>query len=490
MKLILQDASAKLPKTPLVAVFATKGAPVALPEGVSLPATALEDFSGDFRQERLTDALGGPAGRVLLIGLGEAQKVEWEHLRRAAALAVKRAEALKLESCLLWVAPAIEELGCGAEAVGQALAEAVPMALFKVELLKSKSEPSPLKRVILAGGGAPFRAGAKRGEVLGRANCLARELQELPGNRLTPSELANRAKQVAAASPSVSIKVLDEAQMEKLGMGSLLGVSQGSEQPAKLIHLTYKPEKRVKGSKRIALVGKGLTFDAGGISLKPSAKMEEMKYDMSGGAAVIATFQALAELGCPHEVHGVVPASENLPDGRATKPGDVHVAMNGTTIEVQNTDAEGRLILADALCYTVEKIKPDTILDVATLTGAVIIALGHELTGIFPSSDDLRRRLEEAGKATGERVWPLPLLDVHKDQMKGKLADLKNINTPGIGNGSTAGAAFLSNFVGETEWCHLDIAGTAWGTLDRDYVGGSFGTGVGVRLFLEYLRQV
>jgi leucyl aminopeptidase len=490
MKLILQDAAAKLPNTPLVAVFATKGAPVALPEGVSLPATALEDFAGDFRQERLTDALAGPAGRVLLIGLGEAQKVEWEHLRRAAALAVKRAEALKLESCLLWVAPAIEELGCGAEPVGQALAEAVPMALFKVELLKSKSEPSPLKRVILAGGGAAFRAGAKRGEVLGRANCLARELQELPGNRMTPSELANRAKQVAAASPSVSIKVLDEAQMEKLGMGSLLGVSQGSEQPAKLIHLTYKPEKRVKGSKRIALVGKGLTFDAGGISLKPSAKMEEMKYDMSGGAAVIATFQALAELGCPHEVHGVVPASENLPDGRATKPGDVHVAMNGITIEVQNTDAEGRLILADALCYTAQKIKPDTILDVATLTGAVIIALGHELTGIFPSSDDLRRRLEEAGKATGERVWPLPLLDVHKDQMKGKLADLKNINTPGIGNGSTAGAAFLSNFVGDTEWCHLDIAGTAWGTLDRDYVGGNFGTGVGVRLFLEYLRQV
>jgi leucyl aminopeptidase len=207
---------------------------------------------------------------------------------------------------------------------------------------------------------------------------------------MTPSDMAKEARKIASASPSLTCKVLDEAAMERLGMGALLGVSRGSRQPAKLIHLVYKPKKRTSASKRIALVGKGLTFDTGGISLKPGARMDEMKYDMSGGAAVLGAFHALAQLGCAHEVHGVIPASENMPDGEATKPGDVHTAMDGTTIEVLNTDAEGRLILADALAYTVSKVKPDRVLDLATLTGAVIMALGHELTGIYPTTTELR----------------------------------------------------------------------------------------------------
>jgi leucyl aminopeptidase len=236
-------------------------------------------------------------------------------------------------------------------------------------------------------------------------------------------------------------------------------------------------------------VGKGLTFDAGGISLKPSAKMDEMRYDMSGGAAVLGVFHALAAIDVPFEVHGIVPSSENMPGSKATKPGDVITAMNGTTVEVLNTDAEGRLILGDALAYTEKKVKPDTIIDLATLTGAVVMALGHELSGMFASTDRLRDQLLEAGEETGERVWPLPLLDCHKEFMKGVVADLRNISSPAMGAGSTAGAAFLASFVGEdTEWCHLDIAGAAWGGIQREWVGGAQGSGVGTRLLMQYLE--
>jgi leucyl aminopeptidase len=490
MKLTAKDRATKLQKTPLLVLLGTEGDPVALPEGVELPANALSDFSGKFRQVRLCDAQAGPAERVALIGLGKRATVQWEQQRRAAAVAVKLAEELGLDSAVVWASEGVEELGCGPEGTGRSLAEGCVMGSYRYTSLKSKSERPKLGAVTLVGGGKAFRDGVERGVALGAANCFTRDLQNAPANLMTPTDLAQQAKKVAARSPQMSCKVLEAAAMEKLGMGALLGVAQGSRQPPKLIHLVYKPAKKTKTSRTVALVGKGLTFDTGGISLKPGAKMDEMKYDMSGGAAVLGTFHALAALGCQHEVHGIVPATENMPDGQATKPGDVHTAMNGTTIEVLNTDAEGRLILCDALCYTVEKVKPDQILDLATLTGAVIIALGHELTGIFPTTTEMRDRLLAAGEATGERCWPLPLLDLHKDQMKSPIADLKNINAPGAGNGSTSGAAFLSNFVGDTEWCHLDIAGTAWGTLERDYVGGPLGSGVGPRLLVEYLEKL
>ena len=271
-----------------------------------------------------------------------------------------------------------------------------------------------------------------------------------------------------------------------LGLGAFASVARGSEEPAYLIHLAHRPSGRTRG--RIALVGKGLTFDAGGISLKPSAKMDEMKYDMSGGAAVLGVFQALPALALGLEVHGVIAATENLPDGSANKPGDLVTAMNGTTIEILNTDAEGRLVLADALVYVETRVKPDAIVDLATLTGAVITALGHELTGVMGNDQALQDELVAAGKATGELVWPLPLLEQHKEHMKGAVGDLKNINA-GQGAGSSAGAAFLSHFVAKTPWAHLDIAGTAWGADERDYQGGSGGTGVGVRLLLHWLEQ-
>ncbi|MEL6906521.1 MAG: M17 family metallopeptidase, partial [Planctomycetota bacterium] len=298
--------------------------------------------------------------------------------------------------------------------------------------------------------------------------------------------LAKEAQKLAKKSPRVTAKVLDEATMRRMGMGLLLGVSPGSTEPAKLIHLVYKPKGPAK--RRVALVGKGLTFDAGGYSLKGSAKMDEMRFDMSGGAAVLGAMHALTALDVPFEVHGVVPSSENLIDGNATKPGDVHTGMSGTTVEILNTDAEGRLILADALTYVAQKVKPDVVVDLATLTGAVIVGLGHEVSGMFTASDELRDALLDAGRASGEEVWPLPLLEAHREAMKGRSADLANIGPPSLGAGPSQGAAFLSHFVGDgCDWAHLDIAGTAWNTRDRDWVGGATGTGVGARLLVHYL---
>jgi leucyl aminopeptidase len=285
--------------------------------------------------------------------------------------------------------------------------------------------------------------------------------------------------------------------MERLGMGALLSVSAGSAEPPFLVHLTYKPAQRPaqrKGTRRrsprkIAVIGKGLTFDSGGISIKPAAKMWEMKYDMCGGAAVLGLFHALAELELPCEVHGLVPTCENLPDAAATKPGDLVTAMDGTTIEVLNTDAEGRLVLSDALCYAVEKIKPDTIVDLATLTGAVVVALGHDFSGVFATTERLEKELVAAGLAVGEELWPLPLRPFHKEWLKGEVADLKNIATGEVGAGSTVGAAFLWPFARATEWAHLDIAGAAWGGRNRDWVGGPMASGMGPRLLVHWLEQ-
>jgi leucyl aminopeptidase len=303
---------------------------------------------------------------------------------------------------------------------------------------------------------------------------------------MRPRDLAAAAKGLASPARRTRCNVLERRALERLRMGSFLSVAQGSDEPPCLIHLVYRPKGRARA--KLALVGKGLTFDSGGISIKPSAKMDEMKYDMSGGAAVLGVVRAVAELGLPVELHGIVAATENLINGRATKPGDLVTAMNGLTIEVLNTDAEGRLVLADALHYAETRVKPDAIVDLATLTGAVITALGHELTGVMASDARLSDELVAAGKATGELVWPLPLLEQHKEHMKGTVGDLKNINS-GQGAGSSAGAAFLSHFVKDTPWAHLDIAGSAWGVEERDYQGGSGGTGVGVRLLVEWIER-
>ncbi len=485
MKLVSKEPSARLSESVLLAVFVTEGSAPALPRGVVVAKHAFDDLKGEFREVRLTDTVQGPLRRVLVIGLGKKEALDAEKLRRAAAIAVQRAESNSAPSVTIQVDREILK-HVGDEVAGVALAEGATLGSYRFEAHKSKPKEAKLKTVTIVGAGRVFQAGVKKGSVLAEANTFVRDLQNRPGNKMTPRDLAAAAKSLVK-SGRITCRVFDEGAMKRMKMGLLLGVAQGSREKPRLIHLVYKPKGRSRG--KIALVGKGLTFDAGGISLKPSSKMDEMRFDMSGGGAVLGVFRALRELDVPFEVHGVVPTTENLPGGAATKPGDIHVAMNGTTVEILNTDAEGRLILADALCYTVAKIKPDTIIDLATLTGAVVTALGHELSGLFASSDKLQSELVAAGKETGELLWPLPLLDYHKEQMKGLFADLKNISGGDMGAGSSAGAAFLAPFVGNTDWAHLDIAGTAWGGSNRDWVGGSLGSGVGTRLLVRYLES-
>ena len=299
--------------------------------------------------------------------------------------------------------------------------------------------------------------GASTGLAISNGKTLARDLGNMPGNVCTPSFLAEQAQELGK-SHGLQVSILEEEEMQELGMGSLLSVSRGSRQPAKLIIMEYKGAKS-KTQAPHALVGKGLTFDAGGISIKPSAKMDEMKYDMCGAASVFGTMQAIAELKLPINVVGVVPSSENLPDGDANKPGDVVTSMSGKTIEILNTDAEGRLILCDALTYT-ERFKPNTVIDIATLTGACIVALGHHTNGLMGNDQELVDNIIAAGETSLDRAWQLPMFEPYHKQLKSNFADLANIGGPAAGT-ITAGC-FLSKFTENFKWAHLDIAGTAW----------------------------
>lgn len=483
MKLNFQKLTTRIPNSDLLVLAVFEGEKVKLPAGVELAKVATTGFKGELREVRACDALKGPADRVLLVGLGKLKDFDAERARRTGAIASLRAETLGAAEVVFLVPDALVET-LGAETAGVALAEGACLGAYRYDQNKSKPKEAKLKSVTLLGA-ANLAAGVTKGTVLAEANAFARDLQNKPANLLTPSDMADAAE--ALEKPGrVSVRVFDKRDIEKLGMGLLLGVAAGSRQPPRLLHLTYKPKGKAKG--RVALVGKGLTFDSGGISIKPSAKMDEMRYDMSGAAAVLGVFHALRKLDVPYEVHGVCACTENMPGGEATKPGDIHTAMNGTTVEILNTDAEGRLVLADALCYVNAKIKPDVTIDLATLTGAVVVALGHELSGMFASTPKLEAELRAAGEETGERLWPLPLLDVHKDAMKGVYADLKNISGGDLGAGSSAGAGFLAPFAGDKEWAHLDIAGTAWGGSARDWVGGPLGSGVGTRLLVRWLE--
>jgi leucyl aminopeptidase len=321
------------------------------------------------------------------------------------------------------------------------------------------------------------------GRILAESANFARSLVNHPANEMTPTILAEQARQMAKAC-QLKCEVLDRKAMEKLGMGLLLGVAQGSEQAPKFIVLEHRSGKRKQDN--IVFVGKGITFDSGGISIKSADGMERMKYDMSGGAAVIGALRAAALLKVPLNVVGLIPATENLLSGKATKPGDVHRAMNGKTAEIINTDAEGRLILGDALAYAA-RYKPSACVDLATLTGACVVALGHEAIGMMGNSqgEALMQRLQKAGMRTGERVWQLPLWDEYLEHVKSDVADVKNVGL-GRAAGAIAGAAFLVKFVDGYPWVHLDIAGTAWADRDQPYKLKG-GTGVGVRLLSQML---
>ncbi|MBL8696064.1 MAG: leucyl aminopeptidase [Planctomycetes bacterium] len=487
---ILAEAHASA-SDPLLAVLCFEGEKPQLPSGVSVPARALEDFRGRFRQVLLCYPEGRTkVERVVLVGLGKREKVTAEEARRVSALALSVAKDRGARRFGIVVPPRLlEELE--AEVAGRALAEGIGLGAYKFDKHKGSlnggagnGNGSTLpERATLYARGAEFERGVEHGVRNADAANFARELGDTPGNYATPTALAAAAKKLAGGR--ISVRVLEEKDMAKHGMGALLGVAQGSAEDAKLILLHYKPKRRAK--EKIAVVGKGLTFDTGGISIKPAASMDEMKYDMCGGAAVLGLFHALREMDLPLEVIGLVPSTENMPGGKAYKPGDVLKACNGTTIEVLNTDAEGRLILCDAIAYAEKTYEPDVMVDLATLTGAVVVALGHEMTGVFGNDDATRDAVCDAGNRAGERCWPLPLWDVHKDQVKSEVADLKNINSPKDGGGSIAGAAFLAHFVRKAKWVHMDIAGTAWGGRERDYLHASGASGMGVRTLVQFL---
>ena len=315
------------------------------------------------------------------------------------------------------------------------------------------------------------------GQAIASGVKLTRDLANQPSNVCTPAWLADQAVKLGKKYKSINVNIIDEKEMQKLSMGSLLSVSQGSEQPAKLIILEYKGSKTAK--KPVALVGKGVTFDTGGISIKPAQAMDEMKYDMCGAASVLGTIKAIAEMGLPLNVVGVIPATENMPSGTATKPGDIFTSMSGKTIEVLNTDAEGRLILCDALTYA-ERFNPDTVIDIATLTGACVIALGKHATGLLSNHNPLARDLLNAGEESCDRAWQLPLWKEYNEQLKSPFADMANVG--GREAGTITAACFLSRFTEKQHWAHLDIAGTAWIT------GNSKGaTGRPVSLLVQYL---
>ena len=459
-----------------------------------------EDFFLHYRSEE-----GGPT-RIAFVGAGRREDADAEVARKVAARAVRRAESLSLTSIAVHVP--VSRMG-GVEVGVQAAAEGGVLAAWDFRELKSTAEsrsngdgpdqgddgkaqssgedaPPPLVNELWIhpdGESDGAERSLKAGAAFAEGENLARLLQWRPGNVATPAHLASVALSLAEEHGFTS-RILGPGEMEAERMGALLSVAAGSEQEPRLIVLEHHGGE--EGDSPIALVGKGLTFDSGGISIKPSLGMEDMKYDMSGGAAVLGAMKAIGVLDLPLNVVGVVPASENLLSGKATKPGDVIRTRAGKTVEIINTDAEGRLILADALSYVVDRYRPDAVLDCATLTGACVLALGHHAAAVLGNDEELIEEVRAAGDRASERCWPLPLWKPYRKQLESPVADLKNVG--GRPAGTITAAWFLSEFVGDARWAHLDIAGTAYGEPRAPYHRKG-GLGFPTRLLLEWVRS-
>ncbi|HEX3097324.1 MAG TPA: leucyl aminopeptidase [Usitatibacter sp.] len=402
-----------------------------------------------------------PAERVLLVGLGKEKDFHEAAYRAALGSAVKALRATGAADALICLTDLPLKRRGTAWKVEQAVI-AVTDGAYRFDRMKSKPDPrkAPLERVALhvAGrGDAKEAAGAiAKAGAIGAGVSFAKDLGNLPGNVCTPTYLADQAVALGKEH-RLKVEVLDRKQIEKLGMGAFLAVAQGSREPPRFIVMEWNGGK--KGERPVALVGKGITFDTGGISIKPAAEMDEMKFDMCGAASVLGTMKAAALIELPMNVVGVIPTTENMPGGNAIKPGDIVTTMSGQTVEILNTDAEGRLILCDALTY-VAKYKPAAVIDIATLTGAMVIALGHVASGLFANSDPLARELLQAGDDAWDRAWHMPLWDDYQEQLKSNFADFPNIGSRA--GGSITAACFLSRFTKAYPWAHLDIAGTAW----------------------------
>jgi leucyl aminopeptidase len=463
------------------------GAVGAVDEALSGTFKALLD-SGDLKGKLNQTAVLYPRGamqasRVIVVGLGKPQDVTLDKVRQAAGTGAKKAGEL---ACKSIAAVAIGAGGGGLDprAAAQATVEGMVLALYEFRVHKSTpAEHGAIESVTLAESDAgklpAVQEGARVGRILADATNFARDLVNQPSNHMTPHIMADAARDMAARNHLIC-EVLNIEQMAELGMGALMGVTRGSDEPPAFIILEYKPD----AGQPVIFVGKGITFDSGGISLKPGEGMGAMKGDMAGAAAVIGAMQAVAQLDLPLHVVALAPACENLPSGHAYKPGDVLKAMNGKTIEIISTDAEGRLILADALCYA-DRYKPSAVVDLATLTGSCVVALGENVAaGIFSNDDDLSAKLREAGAKAGEKLWPLPLYEEYRDKIKSEVADMKNSGgrTGGVGTS----AIFLKEFASYS-WAHLDIA-----PVESDDKGGPYqpkgATGFGVRTLVEFLR--
>jgi leucyl aminopeptidase len=423
------------------------------------------------------------AGRVIVVGLGKAEEFTLDRARQAVGSAAQKARDLGAQS----IATIVFGAGAGGldtQAAAQATVEGIVLGLYEFRIHKSTpAERGPVESLTVVEADsnklAAVEAGVHVGRILAEATSFARDLVNQPSNHMTPHILADAARDMAAQN-KLKYEVLGREQMAELGMGALMGVTQGSDEPPQLIILEHKPE----AGQPVIFVGKGITFDSGGISIKPSDKMEDMKGDMAGAAAVIGAMQAVAQLDLPLHVVALAPACENLPSGHAYKPGDVLKAMNGKTIEVISTDAEGRLILADALCYAA-RYNPAAVIDLATLTGACVIALGDMVAaGIFSNDDELSSKLRGAASKAGEKLWPLPLYAEYKDKIKSQVADMKN--TGGRYGGVGTSAIFLQEFT-SFPWAHLDIAAMSLNDSNGPYIPKG-GTGYGARTLVEFLR--
>jgi leucyl aminopeptidase len=441
------------------------------------------DMDGSKGQSLLLHNVPGMiADRVLLIGCGKEREINDRNYRAIIANSIR---ALNNTGSLDGV-NYLSELTIKGRDHHWNIRQAVQVAEhslyeFNEQKTKKKADRRPLRKITFT---VPTRRELPQGEIALREGLaiahgikLTRDLANRPSNVCTPEYLAQQATVLGKGNRSLSIEILEEADMKKLGMGSLLSVSQGSARPAKLIIIDYKGSKKTQ--KPIVLVGKGVTFDTGGISLKPGAAMDEMKYDMCGAASVLGTLSAVAELGLPINVVGVIPAVENMPSSTATNPGDIFTSMSGQTIEVLNTDAEGRLILCDAITYS-ERFNPEVVIDIATLTGACVIALGKHATGLLSNHNPLARELLNAGDESGDRAWQLPLWDEYQQQLNSPFADIANIG--GRDAGTITAACFLSRFAEKYHWAHLDIAGTAW--ISGNNKGA---TGRPVSLLMQYI---
>ena len=452
-----------------------------LPAGVEVDVEFLEAVGFEGKPGETVLIANGSLPATLAVGLGDPDTVDPERLRRAAAAAVRaawRAEGLSL--ALLAGAPDTLKR----PAAAQALTEGALLGAYRFTKYKSDADACRIRRIdIIAKGGAPVAAAVDRGRAISAAVAMARDLVNEPPEAATPRRLAQVATDFATEGSGLTCEVLDEKAIKKERLGGLEGVSRGSAEPPRLIKLTWDPP-RARAS--VVLVGKGITFDSGGLSLKSADGMMSMKMDMSGAAAVLAVMSLLPELQLPIRVVGIVPTTENLPGGKAYKPGDVLRIRNGKTVEVLNTDAEGRLILADGLSLAAEE-EPNAIVDLATLTGACVVALGKKVSGLMGNNDGFIGEMQAAAARAGEPAWPLPLPVEYRKDIDSKVADIKNIGAAGSAGALVAGL-FLKEFVADVPWAHLDIAGPAWADSDDGYLAQG-ATAVGVRTLVELLTS-